>query len=83
MIKFKMKKPKYIYRKDDGFRFTRQKNGKYTMDKSLMNPKYEYEYFVLSGSNFVTNKKDIFDFEIYIKSVEPRNDGHGNGDFDE
>lgn len=51
--------PEYIYRKDDGFRFTRQLNNNYTMDKSMMNPKKEYNRFELLGPEFTTDPKQI------------------------
>jgi hypothetical protein len=49
----KTKKPEYLYRYDDGIRFTRQANGKYTMDISVMQPKYEYSYNTMMIHGFV------------------------------
>jgi hypothetical protein len=54
----KTKQPKYLYR-DDGERFTRQANGKYTLDSSRMAKKYEYSYEVLAtyiGKSFFFTK---------------------------
>lgn len=45
--------PKYLYRSDDGMRFTLQGNGYYSMDYSEMNPKYGYSYETLIKSGFV------------------------------
>lgn len=47
--------PKYLYR-DDNERFTRQKDGFYTMDNSLMKPKYKYFYRHLVENGFRTEK---------------------------
>ena len=44
----------YIYRIDDGERWTRQPNGKYTMDKSRMFQKYEYTYEELMSRGLFT-----------------------------
>lgn len=48
-----MKLPTFLYRDDDGERFTLNSNGKYTMDSSKMNPKYEYNYDCLMSFGFV------------------------------
>lgn len=66
-----MKYPKFLFRPDDGFRFTLQSNGKYTMDKSIMKPKYEYTYTYLKSCGFV----DSFG-ECKIKEYISENDGH-------
>lgn len=50
-----MKRSKYLFR-DDGERFTLQANGKYTMDNSAMNPKYEYPFDVLVSYGFTKTK---------------------------
>jgi len=47
--------PKYLFR-DDGIRFTLQKNGKYTMDTTMMNPPYEYSFDVLNSYGFTQTK---------------------------
>lgn len=73
-----MNKPKYIFRIDDGFRFTLQDNGKYTMDRSKMNPKYEYDLQALSNVYFTTDKTKI----LYSK-IKWDNYGCKNRDFDE
>jgi len=70
-----MKYPKYLYRSFDGFRFTLQNNGKYTMDKSEMRPRYEYTYRALRRSGFV-DSLDKCIIERYLSS----NDGHGDID---
>lgn len=62
----------FLFRKDDGFRFTRQSNGKYTMDKSEMNPKYQYSYEKLIKDGFVNCLDDC---EIVVNKY--KNDGHG------
>ena len=72
-----MKHPKYLYRTDDGERFTRQPNGKYSMDSSMMNPKYEYTYERLINYCCVDSLN-----KCVIVEYKNRNDGHGNGDFD-
>lgn len=64
--------PKYIYRIDDGFRFTLQPNNKYTMDKSEMNPKYEYEISALTNSAFTQ-----FKHQIRIVEYKCRHEGCG------
>ncbi len=70
--------PKYLYRRDDGERFTLQDNGKYTMDTSNMQPKYEYPYELLIRNGF----KDSLDKCETKEYISNNNDGHGNGDFD-
>ena len=52
-------KPKYIYRKSDGIRFTLQENGRYTMDESEMVPKSEYGLEALTGPSFTTMPADM------------------------
>lgn len=66
-------KPLHIYRKNDGFRFTLQSYGLYTMDDSIMDPKYQYHVDCFNNSDFVTDKNDV-----EIKEYKCRNDGHGN-----
>ena len=70
-----MKYPMFLFRKDDGIRFTRQYNGKYTMDKSEMNPKYEYTYQRLINDGFV-NCLD----KCEIAEYKTKNNGHGEID---
>ena len=70
-----MKYPKYLFRKDDGIRFTRQSNGKYTMDKSEMKPKYEYGFHVLFLNGFVDSIH-----KCKIEKFEYKNNGHGDID---
>lgn len=70
--------PKYLFRKSDGFRFTRQSNGKYTMDKTLMNPPGQWDFEALDNKCFVKSLK-----QCKIEKYKNNNDGHGNGDFDE
>jgi len=65
--------PKYIYRKHDGWRFTLQKDGKYTMDKRAPGPTAHYFYSAFAGSSFVENINDII-----IVEYKGKNDGHGN-----
>jgi hypothetical protein len=70
--------PIFLYRSSDGERFTRQANGKYSMDNSRMEPKYEYPLEVLSSPDFVDSKE-----KCLLEPVVSESDGHGNGDFDE
>jgi hypothetical protein len=70
-------KPIFLYRKDDGERFTKQSNGKYTMDSSQMNPKYEFTYKRLIDRCCV----DSLDKCVIIE-YKSQNDGHGNEDYD-
>ena len=69
-----MRYPSHLYRRDDGERFTRQTNGKYTMDKTMMiHDPYEYPYELLMRNGFKTRLKDCV-----IEPVVNCNDGHGN-----
>ena len=70
-----MKYPKYLYRKDDGERFTKQINDKYTMDNSMMHKKYEYSYETLIKNGFVDSidKCEVVEYHYH-------NDGHGDYD---
>jgi len=74
------KNPKYLFRSDDGVRFTRQSDGLYTMDDSYMDEiiRHRYSYDVLMSHRFVTRLRDC-----RITKTIQYNDGHGNGDFDE
>ena len=72
---WKDNRPLYVYRKDDGVRFTRQSNNKYTTDESAMNPKYEYDLAALTGPAFTLIKS-----EIKIVEYKTINDGHGDED---
>lgn len=56
--------PKYLYRHSDGMRYTRQKNGLYSMDKSMMHKKYEYDYETLIKNKFVDSLSKC-EIEIY------------------
>jgi len=49
---------KYLYRKDDGERFTKQSDGKYTMDNSEMYMKYRYTYASLKSHGFVESLEE-------------------------
>lgn len=49
---------KYLYRSDDGARFTKQSDGKYTMDESSMGMPYRYSYSVLKLHGFVDRLED-------------------------
>lgn len=68
-------KPKYLYRSDDGERFTLQKSGRYKMDKSGMNYTYGYHHLIRCGFLDSLDKCKIVEYK-------ESNDGHGNGDFD-
>jgi len=68
---------KYLYRKDDGERFTRQSDGKYTMDKSRMDIPYRYSYASLKSHGFV----DSLD-ECAIVEYKQNYDGHGDDEDD-
>lgn len=60
-MKHKVKKltlPRHLYRYDDGERFTLQPDDTYTMDKSMMIPKYRYSYQSLRNNGFVTSLSD-------------------------
>ncbi len=79
-----MKKlPKYLYRSDDGERWTLQSNGKYWMDNSNM-PKdfkeYYSSYAYLIACGFVVSLSEC---DLQANKIMTDNDGHGNGDFDE
>lgn len=73
-----MKNPKYIYRIDDGFRFSLQKNGFYVLDLTMNARPSLYSLKTLSGPAFTTDKN-----KIKIIKIKDRNDGHGNEDFGE
>lgn len=66
---------KFLYRKDDGERFTKQSDGKYTMDNSEMGEKYRYTYASLKSHGFV----DTLD-ECVIITYDQHYDGHGDLD---
>jgi len=66
------KLPRYLYRHDDGERFT-LKNNFYTMDSSVMVPKYRYTYEQLINHNFVASVKDC-----NIVTYKSNNTGHGD-----
>jgi len=70
-----MNAPKYLYRPDDGYRFTRQSDGAYTMDKSRMGRKWRYSYDRLKSLDFVEDLK-----ECKIVEHKYNNDGQGCGD---
>ena len=76
-----MKYPKYLYRRDDGERFTHRgkfkdlKTAIYTMDNSMMSPPYEYPYELLIRNGFKIRLKDCVIIEYKTK-----NDGHGDED---
>ena len=70
-----MATPKYLYRTSDGYRFTRQPDGTYTMDKSRMGRKWKYSYNSLKLLGFV---EDLRECEIVV--YESDNDGHGDVD---
>lgn len=65
-----MKKPKYLYRPDDGFRFTLQSDGKYTMDKSMMANKYRYEYKVLISLGFDTFERNPLNWNSFPIDID-------------
>jgi hypothetical protein len=51
----------YLYRKDDGEMFTKQSDGKYTMDNSHMYgsyPEYRYSYAALKSVGFVKSLEE-------------------------
>ena len=66
--------PRYLYRPDDGERFTLN-DGVYTMDSSNMVPKYKYSYERLIHHDFVARLKDC-----KIVTYKSNNDGHGDED---
>jgi hypothetical protein len=72
-----MNTPKHLYRSTDGARFTRQPNGKYSMDSSQMIPKYEYGITLLLDKGFVNSLE-----ECKIEQLVSQNDGHGNEELD-
>jgi len=76
-MKDKVKKlPTHLYRHDDGARFTRQLfDGLYTMDSSMMRPKYRYSYDRLIKDGFVSKLSDC-----EITTYKSHNDGHGDED---
>lgn len=73
--------PKYLYRREDGERFTLQNDGKYTMDSSEMHKPYRYTYERLVHNYCCVDSLDKCEKVDYSKINN--NDGHGNGDFDE
>lgn len=75
----KLDSPKYIYRKSDGARFTRQKDGKYTLDSSVMKGKLRSRYArnTLVGSSFVLSEELVSKEDFYTYRG---NDGHGDID---
>lgn len=75
----KLDSPKYIYRKSDGARFTRQKDGKYTFDETLTKGKLRSRYarHALSGPSFVLSEELVSKEDFYAVR---RNDGHGDID---
>ena len=64
---------KYLFRSDDGERFTLQSSNCYTMDNSGMGLKYEYSYEKLISCGFV----DSLD---KCKIIEYKSNNHGHGD---
>ncbi len=68
-------RPKYLYRKCDGGRFTINQNGRYSMDDSIMNPPPQYTYTALIALGFVKSLKDCTIVQYNIIS-----DGHGDYD---
>jgi hypothetical protein len=64
---------KYLYRKDDGERFAKQSDGKYTMDNSQMHIPYRYSYAVLKSHGFVDSPD-----ECVIVNCEQHYNGHGD-----
>jgi hypothetical protein len=68
-----MKKPKYLYRSDDGERFTRQRDGYYTMDNSQMYRKYRYSHSILKKNGFVNSLDECgLDHLRYLDSLKNR-----------
>ena len=65
--------PQYLYRNDDGERFTLQDDGKYTMDSSNMYYAYRYTYKVLVSCGF---KESLADCDM-ISYIPAKYDGHG------
>jgi hypothetical protein len=59
---------KYIYRIDDGERWTLQENGKYTMDNSRMFQKYEYTYEELMNRGLFSTQST----EVSHGEAQPR-----------
>ena len=59
----------HLYRRDDGARFTKQSDGKYTMDHSSMDMPYRYSYSVLKLHGFVDKLEDC-DIVIHERRYE-------------
>jgi len=70
--------PKCLYRRDDGEKFIHRGKGIYILERTMMFSPYDYPYELLIRSGF----KDSLD-KCKIVEYKNRNDGHGNGDFDE
>lgn len=64
---------KYLYRKHNGTRFTKQSDGKYTMDGGMMYEPYRYSYEALKSHGFVDSLE-----ECVIEKYEYHYDGHGD-----
>ena len=70
-----MATPKYLYRTSDGYRFTRQPDGTYTMDKSRMGRKWKYSYDRLHSLDFVEDLRGYEDVRYWSD-----NECHGDVD---
>ena len=66
--------PQYLYRNDDGERFTLQDDGLYTMDSSMMYEPYGYSYKSLISYGF---KESLADCDM-ISYIPAKYDGHGD-----
>lgn len=60
----------YLWRKDDGERFTRQEDGKYIMDSSMMGTPYRHSLESLLTNDFVDSpdKCVIVEHKTYSNS---------------
>lgn len=71
-----MRKPKYLYRSSDGFRFTLRDDGRYSMDDTMMVPAYSWPIEVLKFPDFVENFEQC-KFEKYYGPHNSHGDDEG------
>ena len=65
-----MQRPPYLYRSDDGARFTLQPDGQYTMDLSCMARPWRYSLEKLRECGFLTVAPTKQEIEAYHRQIE-------------
>lgn len=61
-----MNTPKYLYRQSDGERFTKNEDGTYSMDSSMMGTPYTYNYETLMSFKIFSSEPPTT-----IENIEP------------